>query len=59
MTGATSEFTDVAEIRADVERTFVYEHGWQSWSPTGLYRAVSTSPRPPDAGRQIMGLWVR
>lgn len=24
----------------------VYEHGWQSWSPSGLYPATATSPRP-------------
>src|SRR6266496_4163854 len=24
----------------------VYEHGWQSWSPTGTYVGTATSPRP-------------
>lgn len=24
----------------------VYEHGWQSFSPAGLYQATATSPRP-------------
>ena len=39
-------FADVAEVVTDLERASVYEHGWQSWSPTGLYPALATSPRP-------------
>jgi alpha-galactosidase len=29
-------------------RARVYEHGWQSWTPTGVYPAGGTSPRPPS-----------
>ncbi len=48
-------FETVAELDLDLERTRVYELGWQSWSPTGLHPAAATSPRPPDAERQTMG----
>ena len=34
----------------------VYEHGWQSWSPAGLYPAArNTSPRPRTRGAQASG----
>lgn len=48
-------FEDVAEVIADPGQTLVYEEGWNSWSPAGLYPATATSPRAPDALRQIMG----
>ena len=35
-------------------RTLIYEHGWQSWSPTGVYSATATSPRAPSARSQTM-----
>ena len=47
-------FTDVAEVGSPDEMV-VYEHGWQSWSPTGTYAATATSPRPADRDRQILG----
>ena len=40
------EFAVVAEVRSEPARALVYEHGWQSWSPSGLYPATGTSPRP-------------
>lgn len=43
---ADQRFADVAEVVTDLERAYVYEHGWQSWSPAGLYPALATSPRP-------------
>jgi len=45
MAGAT--FRDVAEVPISGQ-TVVYEHGWQSWSPTGAYPAAATSPRAPN-----------
>ncbi|MBA2575088.1 MAG: alpha-galactosidase [Euzebyaceae bacterium] len=42
----TQPFAQVAEVAGDPARARVYEHGWQSWSPAGLYPATSTSPRP-------------
>jgi len=41
-----SPFSDVAEVHVVPERASVYEHGWQSWSPSGLYPAAGRSPRP-------------
>jgi alpha-galactosidase len=32
----------------------VYEHGWQSWSPAGLYAATATTPRPARPMWQTM-----
>lgn len=44
----SDEFAEVAEIRIlDRNRARVYEHGWQSWSPTGRYPIdLPRSPRP-------------
>lgn len=39
-------FTTIAEIHCDPREAGIYEHGWQSWSPAGLYPATATSPRP-------------
>src|SRR5688500_18014524 len=47
-------FEAVAEVRGDLRRAHVYEHGWQSWSPAGLYRATASSPRPVDRVRLTM-----
>jgi alpha-galactosidase len=47
-------FRDVGEIACDPNRARVYEHGWQSWSPTGLYPASGTSPRPLEPTLQTM-----
>jgi alpha-galactosidase len=47
-------FRDIAEVRANGQAR-VYEHGWQSWSPTGLYPASGRSPRPARPDRRIMG----
>ncbi|EXG82563.1 alpha-galactosidase [Cryptosporangium arvum DSM 44712] len=47
-------FVDVAELVGDPSRARVYEHGWQSWSPTGIYPATGTSQRPADATAQTM-----
>jgi alpha-galactosidase len=66
--------TVIAEIRCDPGAARIYEHGWQSWSPAGVYPARGRSPRParplwqtmafrperpaPDAGFQGEGLLV-
>jgi alpha-galactosidase len=38
------EFRDIAEVAAGPDAV-VYEHGWQSWSPAGMYAASQRSPR--------------
>lgn len=45
----------VAEIDVDPDLAIVYEHGWQSWSPTDAYRVSATSPRPAGTKSQRMG----
>lgn len=47
-------FAEVGEIRCDPERGRVFEHGWQSWSPTGSYRLGETPPRPADRNVQTI-----
>ena len=47
-------FTDIADVVCDIDRASVYEHGWQSWSPVGRYRATGTSPRPVRPEWQTM-----
>ena len=42
-------------MSGDPARQQVYEHGWQSWSPAGLYPATATSPRPRHPGSQTSG----
>jgi alpha-galactosidase len=38
-------FRDVVAV-PDAPACRVYEHGWQSWSPAGLFAATATTPRP-------------
>jgi alpha-galactosidase len=48
-------FRVVAERPIDRGRTRVYEHGWQSWSPAGLYPVdLVRSPRPHRRRWQTM-----
>lgn len=51
----TTPFRPIAEVVCDLRRTTVYEHGWQSWSPTGVYPARGTSPRPQREHWQATG----
>lgn len=42
-----SRFSDIHITDGVASRTWIYEHGWQSWSPAGVYRAdIQASPRP-------------
>lgn len=47
-------FTPVDECWVDVTRARVYEHGWQSWSPTTTYSVTDTSARPALGWQQVM-----
>src|SRR5437899_2684359 len=47
------DFREVAEAPLGPQAR-VYEHGWQSWTPTGVYAATATSPRAPDARSQTV-----
>jgi len=48
-------FDPVAEIQTDPASARVYEEGWQSWTPAGVYPATDTSPRPADGREHTMG----
>jgi alpha-galactosidase len=47
-------YEPVDEIRVEPARTRVYEHGWQSWSPTTDYPVEATSYRPVRPVTQTM-----
>jgi alpha-galactosidase len=48
-------FTEIDAVTiADPGTAFVYEHGWQSWSPTRCHRPAATSARPSHAWQQAM-----
>jgi alpha-galactosidase len=50
-----SDFIEVDEVElGDLYRASVYEHGWQSWSPAGMYRVSGTSRRPARPWHQTM-----
>jgi alpha-galactosidase len=47
-------FADIGEITCVAGAARVFEHGWQSWSPTGAYRLGDIPPRPADGTIQIL-----
>lgn len=47
-------FADVGEISCDSRHARVFEHGWQSWSPSGTYRLDERPPRAADATIQTL-----
>jgi alpha-galactosidase len=44
----------VVRQKVDPVRARVYEHGWQSWSPSATYGVTETSHRPGSAAMQTM-----
>ena len=40
-------------IPVDPQRAVVYEHGWQSWSPTAAYRVDQRPFRPVSEARRV------
>lgn len=42
------------DLVVDPATARVYEHGWQSWSPTRLYDVRTTSPRPEHDWQHVM-----
>lgn len=51
----TPAFTDTDQLPVDPAGGSVYEHGWQSWSPSGLYPIAGSGPRPAVSKHQMMG----
>jgi len=47
-------FTDIDELAVDPHLATVYEHGWQSWSPTRMYRVGESSARPDEPWQHLM-----
>ncbi|TYB47172.1 alpha-galactosidase [Nonomuraea sp. PA05] len=47
-------FEDVGEVRCLPSEARVFEHGWQSWSPSGRYRWTDTPPRPATGTIQVL-----
>ncbi len=45
---------EVAELAVDPARAVVYEHGWQSWSPSRSYRLGERPHRPISEHRRLM-----
>jgi alpha-galactosidase len=45
---------EVVAVPVDAGRARVYEHGWQSWSPTAAHRLADRPPRPVDEVRRVM-----
>jgi alpha-galactosidase len=43
----------VATVSVDPARATVYEHGWQSWSPTVAYRLDQRPHRPVSEARRV------
>jgi alpha-galactosidase len=51
---ASLAFETVDEIQVDPSAARVYEHGWQSWSPTTTYPVDGTSWRPVREPTKVM-----
>ena len=53
-------FEELASIKVDGGTARVYEHGWQSWSPSGSYPAdvASTIRRTRAAGENSNSMRV-
>lgn len=47
-------FSVVDEVAVDTAHGRVYEHGWQSWSPTATYDLTTTSTRPQLGWQHVM-----
>ena len=37
---------EIDRVRVATEAAAIYEHGWQSWSPSGCYPLPARPPRP-------------
>lgn len=47
-------FADVGEIGCLPDQARIFEHGWQSWSPSGSYGLGDTPPRAADGNIQTL-----
>ncbi|HEX8863759.1 MAG TPA: glycoside hydrolase family 36 protein [Actinomycetes bacterium] len=47
-------FAEIAEVRVDPAAARVYEHGWQSWTPTTAYGLQQPAHRPSSGTRRVL-----
>lgn len=47
-------FSTVTELEYDAVAARVFEHGWQSWSPSGWYPLTGRPPRPTAPNHHVM-----
>jgi alpha-galactosidase len=47
-------FAEVAVVRVDPATARVYEHGWQSWTPTTAYGLQQPAYRPSSETRRVL-----
>ena len=45
---------EIDRIRVAAESAAIYEHGWQSWSPSGAYPLRARPPRPGTENSRVM-----
>jgi alpha-galactosidase len=49
------DFETIAEIMVEPATARVYEHGWQSWSPSASWAATDAPARPTAARNRVIG----
>ena len=49
------EFKEIANISVDFNTAEIYEEGWQSWSPTTIYKLNEKPFRPHAPNQYVMG----
>jgi alpha-galactosidase len=47
-------FAEIAEVRVDPATARIYEHGWQSWTPTTAYSLQQPPHRPSGEIRRVL-----
>jgi alpha-galactosidase len=53
-TNVNQAFTDVGEVVCDPGSARIYEHGWQSWSPTTTYSLHDRPYRPAGENNRVL-----
>ena len=50
-----ADFEPIGEIAVEPAAACVFEHGWQSWSPSSTYAASAAPPRPTAERNRVIG----
>jgi len=48
-------FEPIGEVAVEPATARVFEHGWQSWSPSSIHPAADTPPRPTAERNRVIG----